>query len=137
MADVIAALLAWTVANSTYAMPPKPPLLEYRAQPVFAEQVCPPEAVHCAPRGYYTDGTGTIVLEEAYRDLAQVRARALLVHEMVHYLQDVSGRFGEKDCASWLDREREAYRLQLLYLVAQGGNPFALRLPALGPCRQD
>jgi hypothetical protein len=131
MDKVIAALLAWTVSNSGYPMPPGPPALEYRSRPNFAEAVCPPEALHCVPRAYYRDGARTIVLHEAYRGLGNARARGLLVHEIVHYLQDLSGGWGDKSCETWVEREREAYRLQLLYLVSEGGNPFTLRMPIL------
>jgi hypothetical protein len=131
MDKVIAVLLAWTVSNSGYPTPSEPPALEYRARADFAEEVCPAEAVHCVPRAYYRDGARTIVLHEAYRGLEDARARGLLVHEMVHYLQDLSGGWGEKTCQNWMRRESEAYRLQLLYLVSQGANPFSLKMPIL------
>ena len=132
---VIAALLAWTVSNSGYPMPSTPPALEYRTPAGFAAEVCPQEAVHCAPRAYYRDGAGTIVLHEAHRSLEDAGSRGLLVHEIVHYLQDLSGRWGEKSCESWIGREREAYRLQRLYLVSQGANPFTLGMPILNEAR--
>jgi hypothetical protein len=135
MDTVIAALLIWTVSNSGYPMPSAPPALEYRAQADFAVEVCPQEAVHCAPSAYYRDGAGTIVLDEAHQHLDGPRSRGLLVHEIAHYLQDLSGLWGEKSCESWIGREREAYRLQLLYLVSQGVSPFTLRMPILDEAR--
>jgi hypothetical protein len=135
MDKVIAALLAWTVSNSGYPTPSTPPALEYRPQADFAAEVCPQEAVHCALRAYYRDGTGTIVLHEAHRRLEDARSRGLLVHEIVHYFQDLSGRWGEKSCESWIGRESEAYRLQPPYLVSQGASPFTLRMPILDSAR--
>ena len=139
MTELLAALLSWVVANSGYEMPAHPPRIEYRDQSFFATQACPDSAVHCTTRGFYTDGSDTIVLQEARRDLSDVRARAILVHEIVHFLQDRSGQFGGKTCTSWVDREHQAYRLQLLYMVHEGANPFSHAMPPLGAlgCRDE
>lgn len=42
--------------------------------------------------------------------------RSLIVHELTHYLQDISGRFSAEDCNDHLAREREAYSIQRQYL---------------------
>jgi hypothetical protein len=131
MDQFVAALLAWAVANSGYEAPLRPPAIEYRSEEFFAA-ACPAEAVHCATRGFYVDGTATIILHDSHRDLSEVRARAMLVHEIVHYLQDRSGRWGDRTCQSWVEREHEAYRLQLLYMVHEGANPFSHAMPPLG-----
>jgi hypothetical protein len=139
MTELIAALLTWAVANSGYQMPAHPPTIAYRDQRFFAAEACPDSAVHCTTRGFYTDGSDTIVLHETHRDLGDVRARAILVHEIVHFLQDRSGKFGEKTCESWVAREHQAYRLQLLYMVHEGANPFSHAMPPLGAlgCRDE
>lgn len=129
MDTLIATLIAWAVANSQYPAPERPPAVEFRATAYFAEEVCPRDKVHCAPRGYYEDGSGQIVLHDSQQDLGVVNARAILLHEIVHYLQDSSGQWGEKTCESWVAREHEAYRLQLLYMVSQGANPFSHAMP--------
>ncbi len=120
MTKLLAALLAWTAANSSYEPPARPPTVEYRSARFFLE-TCPGE-VHCSTRGYYEDGTGTIVLHESHQHRDDVRARSILVHEIVHYLQNVSGRWGEKTCESWVAREHEAFRLQMLYIASRTGN---------------
>jgi hypothetical protein len=136
MPELIAALLAWTVANTGYAAPPGPPNVEFQPS-AFFEQACADAGAHCTARGFYRDGTGTIVLHDAYRDLAGPRERSLLVHELVHFLQDQSGQWGATTCEVWVEREHEAFRLQYLYLATNGGNPFGSRMPSLSPalCR--
>ena len=39
---------------------------------------------------------------------------------------------GRQDRQSWVEREHQAYRLQLLYMVHDGANPFSRAMPALG-----
>ena len=143
MTELLTSLIAWTVANTIYAIPPQPPVLAYQSDTFFAEELCSPRAarsnVHCAFRAYYRDGTNTITLHENYVDAQDdPRARALLVHEIVHYLQDDSGNWGEKTCQSWIEREREALRLQHLYLVKQTGNyHLYLPSPSASQCPQN
>lgn len=117
MKDIVASLLAWIVSNSAYDAPATLPELEFQAAEAFAEHVCSGKA-NCAARGYYVDGTGRVVVHEAYRGLESVQQRALVLHELVHYLQDLSGRYGgEKTCDIWIERETEAFRLQIRYTV--------------------
>lgn len=129
MNDLIATLLAWVMAQSGYTIAVDSPAIEFLPTQAFVEQVCPRHA-QCTVLGYYADGTGKIVLHDSLRDLHHDRrARAMLVHELVHYLQDHSGRWHMKDCRTWIEREREAYRAQLFYLASQGVHPSLLLMP--------
>jgi hypothetical protein len=48
-------------------------------------------------------------------------ASSIVVHEMVHFLQQQSGRFEEGySCESAIEREREAYGVQREYLLRSG-----------------
>ena len=38
------------------------------------------------------------------------------MHELVHYLQDISGKFDYKSCEDYVFKEREAYSIQRQYL---------------------
>ena len=129
MNEIIANLMVWAVAQSGYPSPPELPAIQFLPTAAFVEQVCPQKA-QCTVQGYYADDTGTIVLHESLRELKlNRRARAMLLHEMVHYLQDQSGHWGEKNCRTWIEREREAYRVQLRYLAMQGVHPSLLLMP--------
>lgn len=135
MDEIIAALLAWTISNSGYPAPSAPPIIDYQAQAFFEQRACPKASVHCSTRGFYVDGSRTIVLHEDYRRLDDLKARAMLVHEMVHFLQDQAGTFGTKTCEVWVEREHEAYRLQFLYFSTHGGNPYQHRMPSFSASR--
>ncbi|MCB1806818.1 MAG: hypothetical protein KDJ99_17215 [Candidatus Competibacteraceae bacterium] len=129
MNEIIASLMAWTVSYSGYSAPAVLPTIEFLPAQAFVEQVCPHSA-QCTVQGYFADGSETIVLDESLHELKKNRrARAMLVHEMVHYLQDQSGRWGAKTCQTWIKREREAYRVQLRYLATQGVHPSLLLMP--------
>ena len=100
--DIVAVLMAWAVAHSGYSAAPDLPRIEFLPTQAFIEQVCPQHA-QCTVKGYYADGSQTIVLHESLRDLKRNRrARAMLVHEIVHYLQDRSGRWGRKPARAGL-----------------------------------
>jgi hypothetical protein len=131
MKDLIIALTTWIAANSPYDIPQDFPVIEYQPAAVFEASSCT-NTIHCATRAYYEDGTGKIVLHEVYRDTENARARSMLVHEIVHYLQDINGHPDnyKKTCEIWLEREQEAFRLQYLYLVKETGN-YHLYMPVL------
>jgi hypothetical protein len=129
MRELVFALIAWVSTNSGYDKPVDPPTVEYRTAAYFQDAFCASN-LHCGTRAFYEDGTNTIVLHEDYRDINDPRTRAILVHEITHYLQDLSARWPSKNCAAWVAREQEAYRLQVLYLAKVTGNHH-LHMPAL------
>ena len=129
MSDLIIGLLAWAVAHTAYVPPPSTPDIEYQPQAALVAAVCPTEGESCEPRAYYGDGSGTVVMRDSFRHARGLRVRAILVHELVHYLQDLSGRWPEMTCLSWAERETEAYRMQAEYLVAQGVSRAAIAMP--------
>jgi hypothetical protein len=70
----------------------------------------------CRIRGAFIDNE--IYIDEAL-DFADPHQRSILLHEMVHYLQQA--KLGEvKDCNEWLRREWEAFDIQIKELVRQG-----------------
>ncbi len=139
MSDLIIGLLAWAVAHTAYAPPPSAPAIVYQPQAVLVAAVCSAKGDHCAPRAYYGDGSETIVMRASFRRSRSMRARAILVHELVHYLQDLSGRWPEMSCLSWAERESEAYRAQGEYLAARGVPRAVIAMPRfdLAQCRDD
>ncbi len=71
-----------------------------------------------------------VVMLRADRPLGRAFADSLLYHELVHHVQDVTGRFGHMpDCAAAHAREAEAYRLQAEWLNRQGVR-HQVRLPS-------
>lgn len=75
----------------------------------------------CPALGAYLPGEG-IYLDEALQPETNVFARSVLLHELVHYVQDVSARWlksGEL-CDRWFRREKEAYAIQERFLALTG-----------------
>jgi hypothetical protein len=81
------------------------------------------------------------VLLNAGLDLDQPRGRSVLLHELVHFLQDRTGRFAELPaCERHRLRESEAYAVQNRYLRREGLTPVHLVVPERwlgGACAGD
>lgn len=71
----------------------------------------------CNVQGWYPGGD-TIYLDERLDPVGDLWARSILVHELVHYLQEQDGAFGRvPSCRRWLEREGEAYEIQNRWLM--------------------
>lgn len=96
-----------------YPLDARPPRVTMVPQVTLAARACNGT---CEPRGAYIPGQGVLILNTL--DIANnPRDRSVLLHELVHYLQDKFGRFArEPPCVRYVDRELEAYGLQDAYL---------------------
>jgi hypothetical protein len=71
-------------------------------------------------RAFYLKGEG-VFIEQSLDFRADVKARAILLHELVHHVQILSARFDSLSaCEAWYAREQEAYQIQNEYLRAEG-----------------
>ena len=73
----------------------------------------------CAAQAFYRPGEG-VYIDEAF-DLANDEfAKSVLLHELVHHVQRVSGTFQKipSECDRWYAAERDAYTIQNRYLEA-------------------
>ena len=71
----------------------------------------------CAAQAFYRPDEG-VYIDDAF-DLANDEfARSVLLHELVHHVQRVSGTFQRipSECDRWYAAEREAYVIQNRYL---------------------
>lgn len=94
-------------------MPPPPPVrLQSQAE------ICAyfGHAIDCPVYGYYVDGQITI---SETLDFSNPVDASKLLHEYVHYLQEQHGG-RTSSCAQWLEREHEAYRVQMNVLMKVG-----------------
>jgi hypothetical protein len=130
-AATLAVLLGWAVHLSSYSRPEHPPTVEFRPQAFFVDNAC--GGRRCRALGWYND-SGIVYLDERVRDKDSVFVRSLVVHELVHYLQDLSGRFGP-DCEDQVKRENEAYALQRSYVAEAHGQAAFIRVTHRG-CRK-
>ncbi len=79
----------------------------------------------CTVAGWYNDN-GIIYLDERVKGQEDAMTRSLIVHEIVHYLQDLSGKYDHESCDDQLLREREAYSIQRQYLNKIAGRFVAI-----------
>ncbi len=126
--ELIAYLLTWAVFYSGYPAPDVQPVIEYKPHSYFVREMC-----HfidnlekpCKVRAMYNDDIdGVIFLDERFEGRQDALVKGIIVHEMVHYLQDLTGdwknwRKWQKDirCQEKLYRQREAYMIQDKYML--------------------
>lgn len=113
MTDLITTLLLWTLASAPH----------YHATGQPSLLLTPTNRTELT--GSYEDGSNVIfVADVPAAKPDNVRFRAIVVHELTHWLQDKSGRFqGDTTCPTWQKREREAFDLQRRYLLSHGARP--------------
>ena len=105
-------LLVWASRLSGYPVPEGLPIVEEVTQAWMHERACP-HSVNCPFFAIYDDSVDTVYLLPGLTWRAQDN---LVVHELVHFLQDRSGQFTERTCENVAQREREAYHVQRIYI---------------------
>jgi hypothetical protein len=94
----------------------EPPELAFLPQQELAQKVC---GRPCEVYGWFPPGE-TIYLDERLELMEDTLAKSILVHELVHYVQQEAGAFRtEGDCVAWIERERQAYDIQLRWIAEQ------------------
>ncbi|MBI1733024.1 MAG: M48 family metallopeptidase [Gammaproteobacteria bacterium] len=129
--ELIAVLLSWASSLSGYPYPDSRPEIEYREHAFFEQHACA-EAKNCRAVAWY-DNAGTIYLDTRLADMEDPVIRSVVVHELVHYLQDLSGEYQTGSCREQMRREQHAYAVQRAYLNRIAGQ-FAATYPVYAPC---
>lgn len=114
-----AGLLSWIHVQAGLPVPNDPPEIEFISHAEMEADVC---RTSCDVLGFSPHGGGTaIYLDSALDPEKNVCHRGILVHELVHYMQEKSGRFaGEPMQVQRHLREMEALRIQNAYLSQYG-----------------
>jgi hypothetical protein len=74
----------------------------------------------CGALAVYRPGEG-IYLDERLKPETKLFDRSILLHELVHYVQDMSDEHGDmRPCQRWYHREQEAYAIQKIFLFMTG-----------------
>ena len=137
MDDILAVLMSWAVTLSGYPTPAAMPHVEAVAHEYFVEHAC--GGRECKVLGWYARGHTLYVDRRLdYRD--SLYASSIVVHEMVHYLQqlDVERRAAQSPgtatiCPSAIAMEREAYGVQREYLLRSGEyRPVGISMHSVG-----
>ena len=131
--SILPILLSWSVHLSGYAKPVELPALSFQPHSFFVERVC--GGRECKAVGWYND-EDVIYIDAKYKDDDSRFVSSLIVHEMVHHLQHLSGRFDSLSCEDSLKREREAYYIQNEYIL-QAHASFALIRPGPTSCNYE
>ncbi len=132
-AQLLKILLSWAVTLSSYPSPDQPPTVEYKPESYSHEHACGGRP--CSILAWYNNN-GAIFLDDRLQQQTDVMTRSMLVHEMVHYLQDLSGRYDNSSCDDHARREREAYAIQRKYGIKASGSVLYIRM-IIPPCPQS
>ena len=81
--------------------------------------------------GWYADHGILYVDDRLENSVNNNRVKALIVHELVHFLQDVSGKFDTNSCDDSIRREREAYGVQTQYLLTTSASAYTRPMPPI------
>lgn len=108
-------LLDTAVRMSKYRRPVALPMVSRVPRGLLESLGCP-EGTRCGVSAMYEPTRGILMAEEL-RPETNLFHRSILLHEMIHYLQDVGQELSSlAACERWYQRELEAYALQKQYL---------------------
>ena len=99
-----------------YSLPADYPEIHRVPQQVIQERFC---RARCGIKAVYDPALG-VYIDETLDFEKNLFARSILLHELVHHVQAVSGRFNAdpSDCERRNRSEEEAYRIQNRYLAS-------------------
>jgi hypothetical protein len=118
MEQLYAVLLSWAVTLSGYPMPDHKPTVEMVPHSYLERTAC--NGRQCKVMGWFPPGE-TIYLDERLDPEHSLLGSSVVVHEMVHYLQHLSGKHrAPYSCEDSLAMEQQAYGAQRDYLLAYG-----------------
>ena len=118
MDELYAVMMSWAVTLSGYPAPINQAEIIPVPHAFLVENVC--GGRECKVMGWYPPG-GKIHLDGKLNPKENLYASSILLHEMVHFLQQESGKYrGGYTCSEAMQMEREAYGVQREYLLRYG-----------------
>ena len=114
VSTLITQLLVTIQLLSDYSIPESKPQVNFVPLAVMQKMVCKGD---CEIKGFYLPAKGVFIDEKLdVRD--DVYSRSVLLHELVHFLQHLNGKFEDlaTPCLRWQAKEVEAYSIQRRYL---------------------
>jgi hypothetical protein len=129
--ELYAILLSWAITLSGYSAPANQPEIAMAPHSYLVDAAC--AGRECKVLGWFPPGE-TIYLDNRLDPMESVYASSILVHELVHFLQQQSGRLEAKySCETALAMEREAYGVQREFLLRYGVyHPVGASMHAVG-----
>lgn len=118
--EFLVLLLKIAASLSGYDMPDELPDVFYVEHEWLERNACllePGEdpGKKCKKVGAWYNDQSILYVDVKFHGSLRKQPSGMIVHELVHYLQDVSGEF-EGTCDEFVEREREAYWVQYQYL---------------------
>lgn len=117
MDDLYAIFMSWAVTLSGYPAPAQLPEVVAVPHSYLVKAAC--NGRECKVMGWFPPGQ-RIYLDERLRPRDDLLASSVVVHEMVHYLQQESRGGLAGSCADFIALEREAYQVQREFLHRYG-----------------
>ena len=117
MPELVENLLDTLARLSSYTKPADRPAIHKVSRAQIESSIC---SGPCPVKAWHMPGEG-IFLDDSLAPESNLVDRSILLHELVHFLQEIDGKGAAADeCGRWLEREREAYELQNQYLALVG-----------------
>jgi hypothetical protein len=117
LSQLVAELFMAIKMLSGYPVPDAPPAIHRLPRAELEAMVC---RTACGVKGFYLKGKG-VYLDQSLDLEGDVKARSILLHELVHHVQGETGKFDTMpDCHGWYAKEYEAYAIQNKYLRWEG-----------------
>lgn len=134
LAQLVPELLTAIDQLSKYAIPQQLPGVHRVPHEKIEQLTC--GGGKCAALAAYRPGEG-IYIDEALEPETDIFARSVLLHELVHYVQDVANELASAEaCDRWYRREQEAYAIQKRFLMLVGSQ-VRVAYSAASSCAQD
>ena len=135
--ETVAALVMWLATHTPFAVLETPPQITFIEQAALAERVCgrPCDIIAWTPY----DPPGLVYLSADMDPVTDICDQSILLHEIVHLLQQRDGRFVDLDeTTSKHRREMEALLIQNNFLREHGrrilySGGFAAKFKRFGP----
>ena len=119
-----------------YPLPDQYPTVTYLSSDDLSKLACDSK---CTVLGHYHGGL-TVYLDDKLKPETNLFDRSVLLHEMVHYLQQLNLPASKSElsihekCVLWYTREREAYAVQEAFLIMVASPVRAGYFPARADC---
>lgn len=116
--DLTRHLIHTAAGISKYRLPEAMPMVQRITRAQLEQRGCPVHAPHCQVSALYEPARGVMIAEDLAPE-SNLFHRSILLHELIHYLQDVGQELvAASPCDRWYQREIEAYTLQNRFLAS-------------------
>lgn len=127
-------LLAAAAFFAEYEPPDYCPRIELLPAAEIRHYICP--GANCATVGLYIYGQERLLIDDNSK-LDDVSTRSVILHELVHFLQDRAGETRDRSCHATLLRERVAFWAQEQYLRENGIDATLLHNMQFYSCEEE